>query len=150
MLWTKRANQCIIFQTSECSNESSPNFSCHFSNHKVRVYSNFALLFSVIKDKTSVFFLLKSHILQTETAHRSEIFGIQSSWVKIHKIPHVIFESTSQFFYNFASFFSVTRDNSSILFLAETLYYCDERNPSKCQILDFPLHQIWTLISSFC
>ena len=54
--------------------------------------------------------------------------------------------------------FSITSHHSSVsqeitllyFFLAETLYYCDERNPSKCQILDFPLHQIWTLISSFC
>ena len=37
------------------SNESSPNSPCHFWNHKVRVYSNFASPFSVIKDNSSVF-----------------------------------------------------------------------------------------------
>ena len=55
-LWTKRVHQCIIFQTFECSNESSPNSSCHFWNHKVRIYSNFAPLFSVMKDNSSAFF----------------------------------------------------------------------------------------------
>ena len=53
MLCTKRAHQCTIFQTFGCSNESSPNSSCHFWNHKVRVYSNFASLFSVMKDNSS-------------------------------------------------------------------------------------------------
>ena len=44
-----------IFQTFECSNESSPNSSRHFRNCKVKVYSNFASLFSVMKNNSSVF-----------------------------------------------------------------------------------------------
>ena len=44
-----------IFQTFECSNESSPNSSQHFRNCKVKVYSNFASLFSVMKNNSSVF-----------------------------------------------------------------------------------------------
>ena len=47
LLWTKIIHQGIIFQTFESSNESSHNSSCHFWNQKVRVYSNFASLFSV-------------------------------------------------------------------------------------------------------
>ena len=54
----KRAYQCTIFQTFECSNESSPSSSCHFSIHKVKVYSKFTSLFSVMKDNSSVFFSL--------------------------------------------------------------------------------------------
>ena len=50
MFWTK-AHQCTIFQTFECSNESSLN-----SLGQIRVYSSFALKFSVIKDNFSVFF----------------------------------------------------------------------------------------------
>ena len=42
MLWTKRAYQNTIFQTFECSDESSPNSSWHFWNHEVKVYSHFA------------------------------------------------------------------------------------------------------------
>ena len=99
ILWTRMAHQCPIFQAFECFNESSPNFSCHFLNHKVRIYSNFASLFSAMKDNSSVFFQLKPHILWTKIAHRSEIFGLLSGWVKIHQIPHVIFETTSQFFF---------------------------------------------------
>ena len=55
MLWKKRVYQCTIFQTFECSKNSSFNSSWHFWNHKVKVYSNFASLFIVMKDNSSVF-----------------------------------------------------------------------------------------------
>ena len=45
-----------FIQNFKCSNESSPNSSCHLWNHKVRVYSNFASLFTVMKNNISVFF----------------------------------------------------------------------------------------------
>ena len=51
ILGTKKAHRS--------SNESSPNFSCHILNHKVRVYSNFTSLFRVMKDNSSEFFQLK-------------------------------------------------------------------------------------------
>ena len=56
----KKSPSMYNFQTFGCSNESSPNSSCHFWNHKVRVYSNFASLLSVMKDNSSVFFLAQT------------------------------------------------------------------------------------------
>ena len=47
-------------QTFRCSNESSPNSSCHFWNHKVRLCSNFASLFSVMKDVFLCIFLVQT------------------------------------------------------------------------------------------
>ena len=44
------------FSDFKYSNESSPNSSCQFWNHKARVFSNFALLFSLMKDISPVFF----------------------------------------------------------------------------------------------
>ena len=88
MLWTKGACQSTNFQTFECSNESSPNSSCHFGNHKVSVYSNFASVFSVMKDN-----------FWTKRAHWKEIFRLLCGWVKIQQIPHAILEITSQFFF---------------------------------------------------
>ena len=65
------------------------------------------------------------------------MFGLLSGWVKIHKIPHVIFETTLvSFSLNFVTLFSVMR-YIVCTFLAETLYYFDERSPSKCQISIF-------------
>ena len=57
-LWTKRAHQITNFQIFECFNEISPNSSCQFWNHNVKVYSNFELLFSVTKDNSTVLFYL--------------------------------------------------------------------------------------------
>ena len=62
------------------------------------------------------FFLSQTFILWTKRTHRSKISRLLSVWVKTHQISDVIFETTSQFFLNFASLFSVMRDNSSVLF----------------------------------
>ena len=59
MLWTKTAHQRTTFQTFECFNESSPSCSCHFWNHKVKFYSNFTSLFSVMKITSLYFFSSK-------------------------------------------------------------------------------------------
>ena len=42
--------------------------------------------------------------------------GLLSAWVKICQIPRVNFESTSQFLFNFLSFFSVSTHKSSVNF----------------------------------
>ena len=76
MLWTKRTHQDTIIQTSECSSESSSNSSCHFWYHKI----------------TALYFL-------AQRDHQSESFRPLSSWVKTHEITHVMFETTSQFFF---------------------------------------------------
>ena len=87
MLLTKRAHHCTIFQTLRALMTAHP--------------INYAILhhFSVIKDNSSVFFWLKPHIVWTKIAHRSDIFGLLSGWVKIHQILHVIFGTKSQFFF---------------------------------------------------
>ena len=62
-------------------------------------YSNFAPLFSVMKDNSFVFFSLKPYLFWVKRAHRIEIFRLLSGWVKIHQIPCIIFETKSQFFF---------------------------------------------------
>ena len=99
MLWTKRAYESINFWIFECFNESSLNSSCQFWNRKVKVYSNFASLFSVIKYNYFVFFLSQTFILWTKRARWSEIFRLLSGCVKIQQIPYVMFGTTSQFFF---------------------------------------------------
>ena len=142
------------FQTFGCSNESSPNSSCHFWNHKVRVYSNFASLSSVIKGNSSVFFYLKPHILWTKISHWSEIFGLLSGWVKIHEIPHVIFEITSLFSLNFASLFNVMGDESSVFFSWHFIWFL-QKEPSTVQnfrllTAQVKFHQMFALIGYYC
>ena len=71
MLYTKRAHQRTILQTFKCSNESPPNPPCHFWNKKIRIYLNFASLFSVMKDKSSVFF--SSNVIYSEQRESSKV-----------------------------------------------------------------------------
>ena len=59
---------------------------------------------------------------------------LSSALVKICQIPHVIFGSISQFFFsNFASIFSVMKDNSSVFFSSEIIYF-GQKQPIKVQI----------------
>ena len=94
IFWTKRAHQCAILATFRCSNQSSPNFSwsgfIQFLHHC-----------SVSWKITSLYFLAQTAYTLDKIAHWSEILRLLSAWVKIHQIPHVIFETTSQFFFNF-------------------------------------------------
>ena len=141
MFWTKKAHQCTIFQAFGCSNESSPNSSCHFWNPKVRIYSDFASLFSVMKDNSSAF-LSSNLILWTKIAHQNGIFGLSSGWAKIYQIPHVIFETTSQYFCKPCIALQCHEKISLkiiLYILAETLYDFYKRSHPKSKISDFRL-----------
>ena len=143
MLWTKRAHQSPIFQTFEWSNESWPNSSCHFCDRKVRVYSNFTLLFAVMKDNSSVFLKLKPCILWTKNAHRKEIFRLLSGWFKFSKFLMSYLEPQLSSSLNFALFFSVMRDDYVILFSWNFIWFGQKGGQMK-------FHQVCTLIGSFC
>ena len=53
-----------IFQTSQCSDQNSPN-SCHFLNKKM-FSSNFAALFSIMRHNSSVLWQLTFYIISTK------------------------------------------------------------------------------------
>ena len=96
-LRTKRAHQITNFQIFDCFIESSPNSSCQFWNHKVKVYSNFVSLFSVTKDNSSVFFYLKPLYFGQKEPIKVKFSDF---WVFGWKlISYVVFETTSQFFF---------------------------------------------------
>ena len=89
MLCTKRAHQCTIFRLL-----GALMMKVHPILHAI-VETTRSGFFSAIRYNSFVFFQLKPNILWTKIAHRSEIFGLLSGWVKIHQIPHVIFGTTS-------------------------------------------------------
>ena len=101
-----------------------------------------------------MFFYLKPHILWTKISHWSEIFGLLSGWMKIHEIPHVIFEITSLFSLNFASLFNVMGDESSVFFSWNFIWFL-QKEPSTVQnfrllTAQVKFHQMFTLIGYFC
>ena len=117
MLWTKRAHQCTMFQTFECSNRSSPNSSCHFWNHQARAYSNSTLLFSVMKDNSSIFLAKTSYTLDKNSTSKWNFRTFE--WLgrlKFTKFLMTYLKSQFSFSLNFASLFNLMRDNSSVLF----------------------------------
>ena len=70
---------------------------------------------------SSLFFLSQTFTLWAKRAHRSEVFRLLSGWVKIHQIPYVMFETTSQFFFKL---FITLQCHEKIFctFLAETVH----------------------------
>ena len=125
------------FSGFEHSNESSPNFSCHFWNHKVRVYSNFPSLFSDVKDSHSVFFLAQtSHTLDKYNLSKW-IFGLLSSWVKIHQILQVTFKPRVSYSSKFASHFIVMKHNSSVCFHLNLYMLCTKASNQSANFQTF-------------
>ena len=103
---------------------------------------------------TPLYFFSSNLILWTKTAHQSEIFRLLSGWVRTHQIPHVIFETTSQFFFNFASL-SMSWEMSLLYFFSLNFIWFLQREPTKVQnfrlsTAQVKFHQICTLIGSFC
>ena len=48
---------------------------------------------------TPLYFLALTLILWTKRAGQSQIFRLLSGWMKVHQVPYVMFETTSQFFF---------------------------------------------------
>ena len=117
MLWTKRAHECTIFQTFECSNKGSPNSWYNFWNHKFRVYSNSELLFSVMKDDSCIFLAHTSYTLDKNSPSKLNFWTFE--WVgglKFTKFLMPYLKSQVSFSLDFASLFNVMRDKYSVLF----------------------------------
>ena len=139
-LWTKRAHQSTNFQIFECFNEGSPNSSCQFWNHMVKVYSNFASLTIVIKDNSSVFFYLEPLCFGQKQPVEVKFSDFWVVGWKFTKFLMSCLKLQVSFSLNFASLFSVMRDNSSVLFKMKLYVHdLDQKSSSKCKISDFRL-----------
>ena len=65
-------------------------------------------LYHFLQNKSSVFFLLKQYMISTKVGHQVQIFRLSAAPVKIHQIPHLIFQTKSQFFFKVLDLFSVS------------------------------------------
>ena len=134
-LWTKKAHQSTNFQIFQCFNESSPNSSRQFWNHKAKVYSNFASLFSVMPP---LYFFI-SNLGQKEPIE----VKFSDFWVvgwKFTKFLMSCLKLQVSFSLNFSSLFSVMK-NSSVLFLLKLYMIWTKRahQSAKFQTFQFPL-----------
>ena len=67
------------------------------------------------------------------------IFRLSTARIKIRQIPHVIFQTKSQFFFKVWITLQCHEKSFFCTFLAETLYAIDKSSTSKCKFSDFPL-----------
>ena len=114
--WQKQPIKVQFFRLLSALMEVHPISDATFAHgHKVRVYSNFASLFSVMKETLLYFFKLKPYILWTKRAHIEVKFSYfwAVGW-KFTKFIMSYLKSQVSFSLNFASVFSVMRD--SVLF----------------------------------
>ena len=102
----------------------------------VKVYSIFALLVSVMKYNSSVFFYLKPIYFEQKEAVEVK-FSDLSGWGKIQQIPYIMFETTNQFFIKLCIALQCHERYLFCTFLSGTVHDLDQRNPSKCKISDF-------------
>ena len=70
--------------------------------------------------------------------HRSEIFRLLTCCLKIHQIPHVIFETTNQFFFlEILHHSSLLWETNLLYFFSLNFIWVRQRSSSKCKISDF-------------
>ena len=90
-----------IFEIFECLGQNL--LIPHVSFELVNSFSNFAFFFIIITHNSPVNFKLIHFLLGIKVPHKSPNFESQLSiaLVKICQIPHVVFQTTSQFFFKF-------------------------------------------------
>ena len=98
MILTERAHQCTIFQTVSALLKIHPILYVIFAT----TMSGFiqSLRHCLVSSKiTPLYFLAQTLYNLDKNSPSNEVFGLLSDWVKTHKIPYVIFETTIQFFF---------------------------------------------------
>ena len=88
-----------------------------FLKAQVTFPSNVASIFSAIKHNTPILFLAQTlYTLFNRSPLMCKFLRFQSAWVKIHQIPHVNFELTSQFLFIFCIILHCHDKNSPVNF----------------------------------
>ena len=89
---------------------------------------------------TPLYFLSQAFIIWTKRARRSEIFRHLIGWVKIHQIPYVMFETTSQFFFKLHHT-SVSWEITLLYFFSWICTWFGQKEPIKVQNFRFSTAQ---------
>ena len=100
LLLIKGPNKSPNFETSVCSGENLPNSSCHFPNHNSAFLQ--ILHHSLVSWNIAPMYVFSSKIIHfgQKQSIKCKFLILSSAQVKIHQIPHVNFELTSQFLLN--------------------------------------------------
>ena len=91
---------------------------------------NFASPFSVMAHNSYEIFQLKHQMLWKKRSIKVQFFRFLSAPMKVHPIPHAIFE-TKSIYSNFSSLFSVVKDNSSVFLQLKPCIFWTKRAHRK-------------------
>ena len=108
-------------------------------NWQVNSSSNFASFFNILTQNSPVNVKLIHFLLWIKGSHQSPNFHTfeHELWWKFAKFLLSFLKTQVSFPSNVASIFSAIKQNSPILFLAQTLYTLFKRSPLKCKFLRF-------------
>ena len=151
MLWTKRAHQCTIFRLLGALMKVHP------IPHAILETTRSGFIqtlhhYSVSQKITPLFFLAQTSYTLDKNSPLKWHFWTLSGWVRIHQIPHVIFETTSQFFFKLCITLQCHGRKVFCTFLAETLFEKESTTVQNFRLstAQVKFHQICTLIGYFC
>ena len=102
LFWIKESHQSPNFETFKWSGENYPNSLCHFWKQK-SIFLHILHQYSVPSNITPLYFF-NSNIIYTlvkGSPLKCKFLRFSSAQVKIHQIPHINFETTSQFLFQF-------------------------------------------------
>ena len=121
-----------------------------FLKAQVSFPSNVASIFSAIKQNSPILFLAQTlYTLFKRSPLKCKFLRFSSARVKICQIPHVSFELTSQFLFNFCIILHCHDTKLPCKFSAHTFSSLDKRTPSKSQFLDFRTCSGENLLNSY-
>ena len=104
---------------------------------------------------TPLYFLAQTSYNLDKNSPLKWIFRVLSGWVKIHQIPRVTFETTSQFFFKLGITLHCLGDKSFVLFYLKVYEIFKEKGPTAVRnfrllTAQVKFHQICPLLGYFC
>ena len=124
-----------IFETFESSGQILSNSLCQFWNNE-SIPSQIFYPSSVSWRITLYTFLAQAlYTLLKRSTKKWRLLGLSSAWVKIHLIPHVDFEMTSQFLFKFCIILHFHEKLFLSTFLAQAICTLLQTNPLKWKFL---------------
>ena len=120
-----------IFETFDCSSQNLSNSSCHFWNNMsipLQIFHHSSMSWHITPLK-----ILNSYIFcfGQKDPIKVPVLTLSSALVKICQIPHVIFQTASQFLLHSSVSWKITL----YTFSDQALYTLHKRNQSKCKFL---------------
>ena len=123
LLWIKGSHQSSNFETFKCSGENLPYSSCHFPTHKSAFLQ--ILHHSLVSWKITPLYFSRPNIKYFPRQEQMKLRNFWDFWVlgsNFTKFLSFVKQQIS-FSSNFASLFSVMKDNPSVLFRLNIKYF---------------------------